>query len=67
MLTEDEEEEEIVSTAADVRSTQPPHAGSEACDDMVQRLDNPRGTFLTVGSDGVVWYTSGYSQRFNLR
>lgn len=50
-----------------VRCTQPPYAGFEACDDMVQRLDNQRGTFLTVGSDGVAWYASGYSQRFNLR
>ncbi len=62
MLTEDEEEEQIVSTV-----THPPHAGSEACDGMVQRLDNSRGTFLTVGCDGVVWYNSGYSPRFNLR
>lgn len=50
--------------AADRHNIQPPHAGSEACDDMVQRLDNPWGT---VGSDGVVWYASVYSQRFNLR
>lgn len=43
MLTEDEEEGKIVSTVA-----HPPHAGSEACDDMVQRLDNSRGTFLML-------------------